>query len=326
MNVGAHERLLAMEGLRTHLYTSAGIVRAVDDVSLEIRRGQSVGLVGESGCGKTMTALSIMRLLPTPAKIVEGRVFLEGVDLATLAEDQMRDVRGARISMVFQDPMTFLDPVMMAGRQIAETIKRHQKASDSEIEEKVVTLLGKVGIPSPSTVKNYYPHQLSGGMRQRILIAMAISCNPSLLIADEPTTALDVTVQAQILILIRNLVKELNASLLLITHDLGLVAEICDTVYVMYAGKIVEYGDVYSVLEAPRHPYSVGLLKSVLSIDEFKKELSTIEGVVPNLVNPPSGCRFHPRCPHAMEICHKKEPPRLDPSEKQGVSCFLFGG
>jgi oligopeptide/dipeptide ABC transporter ATP-binding protein len=324
MVFGGHETLLDADELKTYLFTSAGVVKAVDGVSLKIRRGESVGLVGESGCGKTMTALSFLRLLPIPGKIVGGRILFDGLDLAALPESQMREIRGSRISMVFQDPMTFLNPVLTAERQIGETIKRHQMVSDSEVEEKVVTLLEKVGIANPRATKDYYPHQLSGGMRQRILIATAISCNPSLLIADEPTTALDVTVQAQILELLRTLVNELNASLLLITHDLGVVAEICDSVYVMYAGKIVEHGDVYSVFEEPKHPYTVGLLKSVLSIDEFKKDLSTIEGVVPNLINPPSGCRFHPRCPHVMNICRNKEP-KLDSGEHQ-VSCFLYGG
>lgn len=316
--------LLDIRNLKTYLYTHAGVVRAVDDVNLSARKGEAVGLVGESGCGKTMTALSVMRLLPSYARIASGKICFDGINLVELTQSEMMGIRGGGISMVFQDPLTFLNPVLPVGRQIGETIRRHIGGPREEIEEKVVNLLEKVGVASPQTVKDYFPHQMSGGMRQRVLIAIALSCNPSLIIADEPTTALDVTVQAQILLLLRNLMEELKVSIVLITHDLGIVAEICDRVYVMYAGKIVEHGDVYSVLENSQHPYTLGLMESVLSIDEFRKDLSTIEGVVPSLISPPQGCSFHPRCPYALSMCSEREPRLVDVGRGHCASCLLF--
>jgi len=321
-------RLLEILDLKTHFHTSRGVVRAVDGVNLTVSKGEAIGLVGESGCGKTMTAFSVMRLVPSPGKIIGGEIWLSDGsvrrDLAKIPEDEMREVRGDMISMVFQDPMTYLNPVMRIYDQIAEAIMLHQDVSRNEARRKAIELLAKVRIPAPSTVSQYYPHELSGGMRQRALIAMAISCNPQLLIADEPTTALDVTVQAQVLELIKQLKREMNMALMLITHDLGIVADTCDRVSVMYAGQIVEEGGVYNIYREPKHPYTMGLLKSTLSIDEFKENLVTIEGVVPDLTNPPQGCRFHPRCPSASERCRKTQPPTLEVSRGATVSCWLY--
>lgn len=319
---------MEINNLSTYFYTSRGVVRAVDGASIVIGKGEAVGLVGESGSGKTMTAFSVMRLIPPPGRTVNGEVWLdlgkERIDLLKLPEGEMRKIRGARISMVFQDPMTYLNPVMKISNQIAEAIILHQGLSRDEAEKKVVEILEKVRIPDATTVAQYYPHQLSGGMRQRALIAMAISCNPELLIADEPTTALDVTVQAQVLELIKALKRELGMALVLITHDLGIVADICDRVLVMYAGRIVEEGDVFSIYRDPKHPYTVALLKSTLSIDEFKEKLTTIEGTVPDLTNPPKGCRFHPRCPFVMEKCRNTDPPLIQLTDGRKVSCWLF--
>jgi len=320
--------LLEILNLTTYFYTSRGIVRAVDGANIVIQRGEAVGLVGESGSGKTMTAFSVMRLIPPPGRTVSGEVWLdlgrERIDLLKLPQAEMRKIRGARISMVFQDPMTYLNPVMKISDQIAETIVLHQGFARDEARKKGVEILEKVRIPAATTVAQYYPHQLSGGMRQRVLIAMAISCNPALLIADEPTTALDVTVQAQVLELIKTLKRELGMALLLITHDLGIVADTCDKIFVMYAGRIVEEGDVFAIYGDPKHPYTVALLKSTLSMDEFKEKLVTIEGTVPDLTNPPKGCRFHPRCPFAMDKCRTMDPPLIELSGGRKVSCWLF--
>lgn len=319
--------LLEIRDLKTYFYTSRGAVRAVDGVDFEIRKGEAVGLVGESGCGKTMTAFSIMRLVPPPGQIVEGSIwFGEGTekrDLTKVPEKEMMEIRGGMISMVFQDPMTYLNPVMRVYDQIAEAIVLHQNVSKEEARRKAIEALERVRIPAPSVVARYYPHQLSGGMRQRALIAMAISCGPELLIADEPTTALDVTVQAQVLELIKQLKREMGMALMLITHDLGIVADICDRVCVMYAGEIVEEGDVLRIYREPKHPYTSGLLRSTLSIDEFKENLVTIEGVVPDLTDPPKGCRFHPRCPNAADRCRETEPPVIELT-KGRVSCWLY--
>lgn len=309
--------LLDIDQLKTYFHTGLGIVRAVDGVSLRVFKGEAVGLVGESGCGKTMTAHSIMRLVPAPGVIEGGRLWFGGRDLLQLSDHDMREIRGREISMIFQDPMTYLNPVMKIGKQIAEVMPGSREAS-------VIGLLESVGIPEPGRVANQYPHELSGGMRQRVLIAIAMANDPALLIADEPTTALDVTIQAQILDLIETIQKEKGTSLLLITHDLGIVAELCARVYVMYAGKIVEAGDVFSIFEEPLHPYTQGLLRSSLSIAEFREHLETLEGTVPNLLDPPRGCRFHPRCPVALPICREKEP-RLSRGEGgREVSCWLF--
>jgi oligopeptide/dipeptide ABC transporter ATP-binding protein len=317
--------LLRIRCLKTYFHTSAGTVKAVDGVELTVNKKQAVGLVGESGCGKTMTAFSIMRLVPTPpGRIVSGEIQFQGKNLLELSKKEMQAVRGKDISMIFQDPMTYLNPVMKIGDQIAEAILRHQGVSREEARALVLEALQRVRMPNPSDIYEYYPHQLSGGMRQRALIAMALSCKPSLLIADEPTTALDVTVQMQILDLIRDIREELAASLLMITHDFGIVSEICDRVYVMYAGKIVENADILDLYENPKHPYTVGLLGCVLSPTEYKKILPTIGGFVPNLANPPIGCRFQPRCQHAKPICSEKEPPLVETEAGHGVSCWLY--
>ncbi len=311
--------LLDIRDLRTYFYTSTGVLRAVDGVNLRIGEKEAVGLVGESGCGKTMTAFSVMRLVPRPGKIVDGEIRLRGRNMLKFTEAEMRKVRGKDVSMVFQDPATFLNPVMKIKDQILEAIYLHE---ESKNPDQVIRQLKDVRMPSPSEVANYYPHMLSGGMRQRVIIAIALSCNPSLLIADEPTTALDVTVQAQIMNLMSDLIREHGTSLLLITHDLGIVAELCERVYVMYAGKIVESADVFELFEKALHPYTQGLLKCVLSIDEFKEELVTIEGTVPSLINPPSGCRFHPRCTQARTICRQQEPSFIEIEPRHYLACW----
>jgi len=303
-----------------------GIVNAVDGVDLEVEKGEVVGLVGESGCGKSTVAFSIMGLVPFPGRILGGKIEFNGADLLSTKPKEMRKIRGGEISMVFQDPFTYLNPVMKIGEQIAENIRGHEKVSKSEAMSRVLRTLSLVGMPSPEQVAKFYPDELSGGMRQRAVIAMAISADPSLLIADEPTTALDVTVQAQILELITRLKEGLGISILLITHDLGVVAEIADKVYVMYAGKIVESGDVYQLFEHARHPYTAGLLDSALSIEEYKPIVVTIKGSVPDLAAPPDGCRFHPRCRQAKEICSRKEPPFYDVENGHRASCWLLRG
>jgi oligopeptide/dipeptide ABC transporter ATP-binding protein len=316
--------LLQVEGLTTHLFTDAGIIRAVEDVSLYIAPTEAVALVGESGCGKSMTARSVMRLVPNQGKIIGGQVRFKENDLLFLSEPEMRQVRGGEIAMVFQDPMTYLNPVMRVGRQIAEAIQIHQGATRHKAWGRALEALKRVRIPAPDTVISYYPHQLSGGMRQRVLIAMAISCQPSLLIADEPTTALDVTIQAQIMNLLSEIRRELNSAMLLITHDLGLIAEYCSRVYVMYAGCIVEEGDIFTLFKSPKHPYTQCLLKSSLSIDYRVDTFDSIEGQPPSLVAPPSGCRFHPRCPEALDRCPRDEPPLFSLGEGGWSRCWHY--
>lgn len=316
--------LIQVEGLTTHLFTEGGTVRAVEDVSLHVMKGEAVALVGESGCGKSMTAMSIMRLVRPPGKILCGSIQVNGQNLMTLNEHQMRKIRGDVIAMVFQDPMTYLNPLMRAGDQIVEAIRIHQGISGHPAVEQALESLKKVRISVPENVINYFPHQLSGGMRQRVLIAVAISCQPSLLIADEPTTALDVTIQAQIMKLLSDIRKELNSAMLLITHDLGLVAEYCDRVYVMYAGRIVEHSDIFTLFKSPKHPYSQALLKSSLSVDHRVETFETIEGQPPSLIHIPSGCRFHPRCSQAFHRCTSEEPPEFDLGNERRVRCWLY--
>lgn len=320
-------KVLEVLNLAVQYYTLQGIVRAVDNVSLNVGLGESLAIVGESGSGKSTLAFSIMRLLPENSSITSGRILLypEEIDLIKLPEEGMRKIRGRRIGMVFQDPMTFLNPVMRVGDQITEAIMYHQKCTLSEAKRRAVELLEKLRIPDASNVVSRYPHQLSGGMKQRVIIAIAVSCNPQLLIADEPTTALDVTVQAEVLELLRNLIREYNMSLMLVTHDLGIVAEICDKVAIMYAGKIVEIADVYTLYKNPRHPYTIGLLDSVPTIHRPRKEVTGIKGSPPNLVNPPPGCRFHPRCSHVFDKCRVHEPPLVEIGENNYVACWLVG-
>jgi peptide/nickel transport system ATP-binding protein/oligopeptide transport system ATP-binding protein len=302
--------LLSVRDLKTEFATEDGLVRAVDGVSWSIGKGRTLALVGESGCGKSVTAMSILRLIPQPpGRIAGGRILFEGKDLAAIPEREMRRIRGNRIAMVFQEPMTSLNPVYTVGDQIVEAVELHQNRTGSAAWDIAVESLRAVGIPDPARRVNEYPHQMSGGMRQRVMIAMALSCNPALLIADEPTTALDVTIQAQILDLLRKLQREREMSILLITHDLGVVAETADDVAVMYAGKIVEQADVRTLFASPRHPYTQGLFKAMPQLGGDKRRLEVIPGMVANPLNFPVGCKFHPRCPEARPgICDRVEP------------------
>jgi len=314
--------LLRIEGLKTQFRLRSGLARAVDGVSFAIQPGQIMGLVGESGCGKSVTALSIMRLIDYPGEIAAGSIFFEGRDLAKLDTQEMREIRGAEIAMIFQEPMTSLNPVHTVGEQIAEAVAMHLKLPHRPAWERAIEMLDLVGIPSPERRAHEYPHQLSGGMRQRVMIAMALSCNPKLLIADEPTTALDVTIQAQILDLLHDLQSRFKMSVLLITHDLGVVAEMCQEVAVMYAGQIVEQADVHQLFRSPQMPYTEALLKSIPKFGMTQTQmLSTIRGVVPSPVSWPPGCRFSPRCDYRFEKC-EAPPPLFDVGEQQ-VACWL---
>jgi oligopeptide transport system ATP-binding protein len=319
------EKLVEIRNLRTHFYTEDGVVPAVDGVSLYVRRGETLGVVGESGCGKSVTSLSVMRLIPNPpGKIVEGEIIFEGQDLLKLSEPQMRKIRGNDISMIFQEPMTSLNPVYTIGDQISEAVQLHQGLNYKEATGKAVEMLRLVGIPLPERRVKEYPHQLSGGMRQRVMIAMALSCNPKLLIADEPTTALDVTIQAQILELMKKLKKELGMAIMLITHDLGVVAEMAERVVVMYGGKVVEEGDVVAIYQTPLHPYTEGLLRSIPRLDtDTEAKLHVIDGVVPNPLHLPVGCRFSPRCPYVLDKCKESQPPLEQVAPGRLVACFI---
>jgi oligopeptide/dipeptide ABC transporter ATP-binding protein len=315
--------LLRIEGLRTHFFTNDGVVRAVDGVDLEVRQGETLGLVGESGCGKSITALTVMRLLSRPGRAVAGRVMFNGRNLLELSDEEMEDVRGNDIAMIFQEPMTSLNPVFRVGDQIGEALERHLGISREEAHDRVVELFGTVGIPSPQQRVREFPHQMSGGMRQRVMIAMALACRPKLLIADEPTTALDVTIQAQILELIKELKRTQNMAVIMITHDLGVIAEVAQNVAVMYAGKIVERAPVEELFASPLHPYTQGLLGSIPSPDKLGRRLDVIRGVVPHPLNLPPGCTFAPRCPHRMEVCDTAFPV-LDPTgPNHDVACYL---
>jgi oligopeptide/dipeptide ABC transporter ATP-binding protein len=322
---GGHDDLLRVSNLRTYFYTSDGIVPAVDGIDLVIGRGRTVGLVGESGCGKSVTSLSIMRLVPPPGKIVAGsEIDLDGTNLLGLSQEQMYEIRGGRISMIFQEPMTSLNPVFTIGDQISEAVLAHKKVSAAEAHAQTISLLEQVGIPQPEQRYKSYPHEMSGGMRQRVMIAMALSCQPELIICDEPTTALDVTIQAQILELLKELKRERNTALLLITHDLGVIAEMAEEVAVMYAGKIVEQADVVTLFKQPKHPYTQGLLSSIPRLGSDRSmRLNVITGTVPNLLRLQPGCRFAPRCPHAMPICREREPELLT-QDKSKVACWLY--
>jgi oligopeptide/dipeptide ABC transporter ATP-binding protein len=321
------EELLRVEDLKTYFFTHEGTVKAVDGVSFSINKGETLGLVGESGCGKSVTALSIMRLIQSPpGKIVDGKIFLEGMNLLELSEKEMRSIRGCKISMIFQEPMTSLDPMFPIGSEIMEVLRLHHGLKKEQARTKAVESLSTVRFPDPEKRLDDYPHELSGGMRQRVMIAMALSCNPALLIADEPTTALDVTIQAQILKLIDDLRKQFNTSVLLITHDLGVIAKTCDNVALMYAGYIVEYTDVHTFFKAPKHPYAQALLKSIPRLDTDAGRLKIIKGSVPNLLDLPKGCPFHPRCEFSFEPCSKKLPPLIQINNHHLVRCHLVGG
>jgi peptide/nickel transport system ATP-binding protein len=339
------EALLEVNNLRTSFYTSDGLVHAVDNVSFHVRRGEAVALVGESGCGKSVTAMSIMRLVAVPGKITGGEIRFKGRDLVAIKEREMRDVRGNDIAMVFQEPMTSLNPVFKIGAQVAEAIRIHRKVGRKEAWKMAGDMLELVSIPDPHKRLDDYPHQLSGGMRQRVMIAMALSCDPELLIADEPTTALDVTIQAQIMELLASLQKKLGLAILLITHDLGVVAEFCERVVVMYTGRVVEEAPVRQLFANPGHPYTRGLLKSLPSVTKGVAEfaaprtsaeadseynprpgrLPTIAGMVPSLSALPQGCKFNPRCPDVMDICLGREPAIMPVAPGQGARCYLHG-
>ena len=318
--------LLEVEDLVTAFHSDEGVVRAVDGVSFSVRDGGTIGLVGESGCGKSVTSLSIMRLVPTPpGRYERGRILFEGKDLLALPEKQMRALRGNSISMIFQEPMTSLNPVYTVGQQIMEAVRLHQKLDRKGARAKAIEMLKLVGIPAPEERIDAYPHQLSGGMRQRVMIAMALSCQPKLLIADEPTTALDVTIQAQILDLLASLQKKLGMSIILITHDLGVVAEFVEEIVVMYAAKIVERAETKALFARPLHPYTRGLLASVPSFGDNSKRarLPTIPGVVPDLMRLPAGCRFRERCPDAIALCATEEPKLLEAMPGRFVACHV---
>lgn len=315
------EGLLRVKGLKTYFPTLSGIVKAVDGVEFTIQKEKIVGLVGESGSGKSVTALSIMRLIRPPGKIVDGEVLFEGSNLLEKNEYEMRSIRGGKIAMCFQDPMTYLNPVMKVVDQIAEPLILHQNLTPSEAAKKAVEMISLVGIPHSSERAQDYPHQLSGGMRQRILLAIALSCNPKLLIADEPTTSLDVIVQGQMLKLIKELQRRLKNSLLFITHDMGIIAHLCDRVAVMYAGKILEYADMEIIFEKPLHPYTQALIRSIPRIG--MRRFQVIKGMVPNPLDLPTGCRFHPRCPYAKSICREEEPELIDIGDNHFLSCYL---
>ncbi|MFC7395426.1 ABC transporter ATP-binding protein [Scopulibacillus cellulosilyticus] len=318
------KHLLEINQLKTYFFGDENVVPAVDGVTITINKGETVGIVGESGCGKSVTSLSIMRLLKhTSGKVVDGSISFEGKDLLSLSEREMRKIRGNDIAMIFQEPMTSLNPVHKIGRQIQEAIEWHLKYSKKKSMERTIDMLKLVGIPRAEEIVNEYPYQLSGGMRQRVMIAMAMACEPKLLIADEPTTALDVTIQAQILELMKDLKAKKETAIMLITHDLGVVAEMCDRVVVMYAGKVVEEGDIYTIFENPKHPYTRGLLKSTPKLHEKRDRLGSIPGNVPSPANLPKGCKFAPRCSQVMEACLEQEPVLKKLNDGQ-CRCWLY--
>ena len=318
--------LLRVKDLRTYFYTEEGVVKAVDGVSYEVEEGETLALVGESGCGKSVSALSILRLIPNPpGQIVGGEIWFDGQDLLKLDEDEIRRIRGNRIAMVFQEPMTSLNPVLTIGRQLTEAIELHLKYDKEQARKRAIELLEMVGIPEAPTRLNDYPHQFSGGMRQRVMIAMALSCNPKLLLADEPTTALDVTIQAQILEIMARLSRELGTAVIIITHNLGIVARYADRVNVMYAGRIIETATARELYANPKHPYTVGLLKSVPRLDETRKEkLDPIEGQPPDLTNLPKGCAFYPRCRWHVDKCLEEYPPLMMVGERHFTACWEY--
>jgi oligopeptide/dipeptide ABC transporter ATP-binding protein len=321
------DEVLRIEDLRTHFFTDEGVARAVDGVSLSVGKGRTLGLVGESGCGKSMTALSVLRLVPSPpGRIVSGRIILAGEEILALSEVDMRGVRGKLASMIFQEPMTSLNPVFTVGNQVIEAVRIHTGAGRTEARRTAVEYLAKVGIPAAHERMSQYPHQLSGGMKQRVMIAMALCLSPALLIADEPTTALDVTIQAGILKLMKDMQAETGTAILLITHDLGVIAEMADEVAVMYAGKIVESGQSEVIFASFRHPYTEGLFKSLPGRTPRGQKLYTIAGTVPSALSFPEACRFHTRCPLAMELCRTKEPPLVDMGDGHRCACWVRCG
>jgi peptide/nickel transport system ATP-binding protein len=318
--------LLAVRDLSVEIQSEDGVVHAVDHVSWSVNRGDVLGIVGESGSGKSVSCLSLLGLLPEKRTTVTGSAVFDGVELLECSEEELDSIRGGRIAMIFQDPLTSLHPLMSVGAQLLEAIKLHRKIAKADAKAVAIEMLGRVGIPDPARRMKAYPHELSGGMRQRVMIAMALINDPAVLVADEATTALDVTTQAQILDLLRDLCARANSAIVLITHDLGVVAEVCDHVVVMYAGRVAESGTVEAVLERPSHPYTWGLLGSMPSVDAKAARARTIGGTPPSLLNPPSGCRFHPRCPHALDICRVEQPPLQrspDGDDSHATACHL---
>jgi len=319
------DKLLEVKDLKTSFFTHLGEVKAIRGVSFHLNKSEAIGIVGESGSGKSVTSLSIMRLLQHPGKIVGGEIFFKGEDIVKRSNKEMMNIRGNEIAMIFQDPMTALNPVYTIGNQISEVILKHQKLSKKDAYNKSIEMLKLVGIPDPEKRIKNYPHEFSGGMRQRAMIAMALSCEPDLLIADEPTTALDVTIQAQILSLMKELNSKLNTSTILITHDLGVVSDVCSRIIVMYGGLIMEQGDKRDIFYSPQHPYTMGLLKSIPKLDSGQKiRLVPIAGTPPDLLNPPSGCPFYARCDYAMRICAKEQPPCFSETDGHQTMCWLL--
>lgn len=314
--------LLQVKDLRTYFHTEDGIVKAVDGVTFDVYSGETLGIVGESGCGKSVTSLSVMRLLDEKGEIAGGKIIFEGRDVMAIPESQMMKIRGNDMAMIFQEPMTALNPVFTVGFQIMEAILLHQDVNKEQARTMAIDMLRKVGIPEPEKRVDEYPHELSGGMRQRAMIAMALSCNPKLLFADEPTTALDVTIQAQILELMKSLQEQYGMALVMITHDLGVIAEMAQRVVVMYAGKVVEYAEVLTLFKKPRHPYTWGLMNAIPKLDEDKEVLYNIPGVVPDPLDFPDGCRFNTRCPLATDKCRKEEPPLVEVDENHTSACW----
>ena len=319
-------KLLSVRDLKTSFFTHVGEVKAVRGISFDVNEGEVLGIVGESGSGKSVTSLSIMGLLQYPGRVVDGEILLNGEDILTYSKDQMRKVRGKEIAMIFQDPMTSLNPVYTIGNQVMEMILEHEKMTKREARARAIEMLKLVGIPAAEKRIDSYPHEFSGGMRQRVMIALALSCNPKLLIADEPTTALDVTIQAQILSLIKKLNRQFGMTTMLITHDLGVVATVCDKVAVMYGGLIMEYGTVDEIFYHPRHPYTMGLLGSIPHVDGGeKRRLIPIDGTPPDLINPPKGCPFSTRCKYCMNVCTQEQPPYFE-EDKHRTMCWLLDG
>lgn len=320
-----NRQALQINDLKTYFYTENGVVPSVDGVSFRLKYGETLGIVGESGSGKSVTSLSVMRLIEKPGKIVEGEIRFGDRDLLQMSEGEMRKIRGRDITMIFQEPLTALNPVFTIGYQISEALMNHLNMGKAAAKKRALELLAQVRIARPESVFNSYPHELSGGMRQRAMIAMAISCSPKVLIADEPTTALDVSIQAQVLQIMKDIVRDNGSSILLITHDLGVIAEMADRVAVMYAGQIVEQCDVFTLFKAPKHPYTRGLLKSTPRLDHLKETLDSIEGSVPNPLSMPSGCRFHPRCPYARPVCQIQSPQLQQNGESmQEIRCLMY--
>ncbi|MCG3225367.1 MAG: ABC transporter ATP-binding protein [Candidatus Heimdallarchaeota archaeon] len=318
--------LLEIKGLKTYFFTEEGVVKAIESVDIEVYKSETLGLVGESGSGKSVTALSILGIVPDPpGKVLDGQVVFHGQDLRHLSDSDMRKIRGNQIAMIFQDPMTSLNPVFTVGDQISEAIMLHQKVSKKEAKEKSIKIMSLVGIPSADERVDNYPFEFSGGMRQRVMIAMALSCNPELLIADEPSTSLDVTIQAQILELLKATSEEFDMSIILITHDMGVIAEMCDRVAVMYAGYICELGDIMIIFKSPFHPYTRGLLGAIPRPDAEREDLTIIRGAIPNLINPPSACRFHPRCDYYMQgLCDVILPAIIEVEPGHDVRCHIY--